>query len=73
MCKPPKSRDFIALKALVIPLRPESYRIRRDTAVFGAIARLVNDAQCDNPESIHDTLLEVEKIVLQNVEENNGN
>jgi len=67
-CKPTESRDFIALKALVIPLRPESYRIRRDAAVFSAITQLVNDAQCGNPESIHDVLQEIEKIISSNVD-----
>jgi hypothetical protein len=73
LCKPEESRDFAALKALVLPLRREALRIRKESAAYNAIVKLVNEAKCDNPESIHDFLLEIENILCENVEKNSGN
>jgi hypothetical protein len=71
--KPPESRDFAALKALVLPLRREALRIRREAAAYGAIVKLLNGTECSKPETIHDVLQEIEKILSKNVEKNNGN
>jgi hypothetical protein len=72
-CKRDESRDFAALKALVLPLRREALRIRTESEAYNAIAKLVNETKCDNPETIHDFLQEIEKILSENVEKNSGN
>ena len=71
--KPDESRDFADLKYKVLPLRQEAFRIRRESAAYNAVVKLVNEAKCDNPEEIHDFLQEIENILSKNVEKNNGN
>jgi hypothetical protein len=65
LCKPPESRDFAALKALVLPCR-------REAEAYQAIVKLVNETKCGNPEAIHDFLMGIKKILSENVEKNNG-
>ena len=72
-CKPTNSRDFTALKALVLPLRKEARRIRMEADAYNAILHLANKSKCDNHETIHDFLQEVQKILSSNVEKNNAN
>jgi len=69
-CKPKESRDFAALKGLVLPLRRETLRIRREAETYNAIVRLVSGSKCDNPETIHDVLREIGTILSKNVEKN---
>jgi len=69
-CKPEESKDFAALKALVLPRRQEALRIRREAAAYNAIAKLVNETRHDSPESIHDVLQEIATILSENVEKN---
>jgi FAD/FMN-containing dehydrogenase len=69
-CKPEESRDFAVLKALVLPRRRKAARIRREAAAFNSIAKLVNETKCGKPETIHDVLQEIEKILAKNVEKN---
>jgi hypothetical protein len=71
-CKLEESRDFAALKALVLPHRRKALRIRREAAAYNAIVNLVNGRKCDKPETIHDFLQEIEKILSKNVEKNKG-
>ena len=71
-CKNDESRDFSTLKLLVLPGRREAYRIRWEAKAYYAIARLMNDTQCNNSETIHDILQKIEKILSKNVEKNNG-
>ena len=68
LCKKEESKDFAALKALVLPLREEAFRIRTEAEAYNAIINMVNNTQCDNPETIHDFLQEIENILFQNVE-----
>jgi len=72
-CKPEESRDFAVLKALVLPHRRKALLVRREAAAYNAIVKLANETKCDNPESIHDFVLEIGKILSKNVEKNNGN
>jgi hypothetical protein len=65
-----ESRDFSVLKALVLPYRKEARRIRMEAAAYDAIVKLVDETKCDNPESIHDILHKIEKILSKIVEEN---
>jgi len=69
-CKPSKSKDFIALKALVLPLRKEALRIRREAEAYNSIIRLVNEEKCENPEARHEFLQKIKKILSKNVEKN---
>ena len=72
-CKPPESKDFAVLKALVLPLRKKALRIRREAEAYDSIVKLVNEAKCENPESRHDFLQKIKKILSKNVEKNNAN
>jgi hypothetical protein len=72
LCKPPESRDFAALKALVLPCRREVLRTRREAEAYQAIVKLADETKCGNPETIHDFLQEIQKILSENVEKNNG-
>ena len=69
-CKPEESRDFAALKALVLPRRQEALRIRREAAAYDAIVKLVNETRRGDPESIHGVLREIGTILSGNVEKN---
>jgi len=69
-CKLEESRDFAALKALVLPLRKKTLRIRRDAEAYDSIVKLVNEAECENPETRHDFLQKIRKILSKNVEKN---
>ena len=69
-CKLEESRDFAALKALVLPLRKKALRIRRDAEAYDSIVKLVNEAECKNPETKHDFLQKIRKILSKNVEKN---
>jgi len=71
-CKPEESRDFAALKVLVLPLRRETHRIRREADAYNAIVRLVSGSKCDNPETIHDVLQKIGTILSDDVEKNRG-
>ena len=71
-CKPEESKDFAVLKALVLPLRRNALRIRKESEAYDSIVRLVNEAKCDNPEKKHDFLQKIKKILSKNVEKNNG-
>jgi hypothetical protein len=73
LCKPEESKDFIALKALVLPLRRKALRIRKETAAYNAIVKLVNETKCGNPKTIHDVLQKIKKVFYKNVEKNSGN
>jgi hypothetical protein len=68
-----ESRDFTALKALVLPHRSEALRIRTEAEAYDAIVKLVNETKCENPESIHNILQKVEKILSKIVEKNKAN
>ena len=72
-CKNDESRDFAALKALVLPLRQEALRVRMEAEAFNAIARLMNNTKCGNPEIISDVLQKIQNILYENVEKNNAN
>ena len=72
-CKPPESKDFAVLKALVLPLRKKALRIRTERTAYHAIVKLVNGTKCDTPKKIHDVLREIKKNLSKNVEKNNGN
>jgi hypothetical protein len=72
-CKPEESRDFAALKALVLPHRRKALRIRREAEAYKAIVKLVNETKCNNPGTIHDVLQGIQKILSKNVEKNSGN
>ena len=72
-CKPKESRDFAALKALVLPLRKKALRIRMEAEAYDSIVKLVNEAKCENPELKHDFLQKIRKIISKNVEKNNAN
>jgi hypothetical protein len=72
LCKRDESMDFAALKALVLPLRREALRIRLEASAYNAIVKLVNGKKCGDPETIHDFLQEIEKILSENVEKNSG-
>ena len=67
-CKPPESKDFAVLKALVLPLRKKALRIRREAEAYDSIVKLVNEAKCENQESRHDFLQKIKKILSKNVE-----
>jgi len=69
-CKPDESRDFTMLKALILPRRQKALRIRREVAAYNAVVKLISESKCDNPETIHNVLLEIEKIISENVEKN---
>ena len=69
-CKPEESRDFAALKALVLPRRQEALRIRREAATYDAIVKLVNETRRGDPESIHGVLREIGTILSGNEEKN---
>ena len=71
-CKLDESRDFEILKVLVIPDRRKSQRIRREAAAYSAIVKLINDTKCDKPDIIHNVLKQIDKILCENVEKNNG-
>jgi hypothetical protein len=73
MCKPPESKDFAVLKALVLLLRREALRIRKEDAAYHAIVKLVNERKCGNSETIHDALYKIKNILSKNVEKNNDN
>ena len=72
-CKPEESRDFAVLKTLVLPRRRKALRIRREAASYNAIAKLVNETKGRKPETIHDVLQKIEKILSKNVEKNKVN
>ena len=69
-CKLEESRDFAVLKALVLPPRKKALRIRRDVEAYDSIVNLVNEAKCENPETRHDFLQKIRKILSKNVEKN---
>jgi hypothetical protein len=73
LCKRDESKDFAALKALVLPLHREALRIRLEASAYDAIVKLVNGTKCGNPETIHDFLQKIEKILAEYVEKNNDN
>ena len=69
-CKLEESRDFAVLKVLVLPHRRKVLRIRREAAAYNAIVKILKDTKCDEPETIHDVLHEIDKILCENVEKN---
>ena len=70
--KKEKSRDFAALKTLVLSSRGETLRIRTEAEAYNAIMRLVSDSKCDTPEKIHVFIQKIKKILLKNEEKNEG-
>ena len=70
--KPDESKDFKALKALVLSGRGEALRIRTEAEAYNAIMRLVGDSKCDTPEKIHVFIQKIKKILLKNEKKNEG-
>ena len=69
-CKLEESRDFAALKVLVLPFRKKALRIRRDAEAYDSIVKLVNEEKCESPETKYDFLQKIRKILSKNVEKN---
>jgi hypothetical protein len=59
--KPPESRDFIKIKALI---QQHDNRIRqqqREKTVFDAVKKLIGEVEDDNPEKIHEFYKKIRK------------